>query len=188
VISTSQSLIHRLRDPSDADAWTRFVHLYTPLLLSWTNRAGLAQADASDVIQDVFTRLLRALPEFTYDPQRSFRGYLNTVVQNCWKDHCRKRKAHLFDTPTGAMSILADAETIPEIEETEYRQTLLRRGLSLVEHEFSTKIWQGFLLTVIEGKSPSEVAQILETTVNAIYLGRARVLRRLREVLQELLD
>jgi RNA polymerase sigma-70 factor (ECF subfamily) len=158
------------------------------MLLNWTKKARLAQADASDVIQDVFTRLLRALPEFTYDPKRSFRGYLNTVLRNCWKDHCRKRKAHLFDASMGAVSMLADVEIIPEIEEAEYRQTLLRRGLSLVEHEFSTKIWQGFLLTVIEGKSPSEVAQTLETTVNAIYLGRARVLRRLREVLQELLD
>lgn len=188
MISTSQSLIHRLRNPSDADAWTRFVHLYTPLLLSWTKRAGLAQADASDVIQDVFTRLLGALRDFTYDAKRSFRGYLNTVLTNCWKDHCRKRKAYLLISHTSEMGNVADADIIPEIEEAEYRQTLLRRGLSLVEHEFSTKIWQGFLLTVIEGKSPSEAAQTLETTVNAIYLGRARVLRRLREVLQELLD
>jgi hypothetical protein len=76
----------------------------------------------------------------------------------------------------------------PEIEEEEYRQSLLRRSLALVEPEFSPKIWRGFYLTVVEGRTPLAVANDLGTTVNAIYLGRARVLRRLREVLQDLLE
>ena len=52
-METLISLLERLRQPSDADAWTRFVRLYTPLLCSWTHRAGLQDSDAADLIQDV---------------------------------------------------------------------------------------------------------------------------------------
>jgi RNA polymerase sigma-70 factor (ECF subfamily) len=186
MISTSQSLIHRLRDPSDAEAWDRFVHLYTPMLLNWAKRAGLSDADTSDVMQDVFTRLLSALPKFTYDPSRSFRSYLSTILNNCWIDHTRQRRSQM---PASTGHHAADfPETAPEIGEDEYRHALLQRSLTLVRHEFSVKIWQGFQLTVIEAKTPADAARILETSVNAIYLGRARVLRRLREVLRDLLD
>ncbi len=162
------------------------MHLYTPMLLHWTRQAGLSEADAQDVMQDVFARLLVALPGFTYDPTRSFLGYLNTVLSNCWVDLRRKRWSQMR-----ASTGLTDAEFAeppPEIQETDYRQALLRRSLSLVEHEFSPKIWRGFVLTVLEGKTPKEAALILNATVNAIYLGRARVLRRLREVLQDFLE
>ena len=36
-------------------------------------RAGLQDADAADLVQDVVVVLFQKLPEFTYDPLRSFR-------------------------------------------------------------------------------------------------------------------
>ena len=78
--TTSFSLLERLRQPSDSAAWDRFVELYTPLLFYWGRRAGLQSADAADLVQDVFEVLLRKLPEFQYDRQKSFRSWLRTVT------------------------------------------------------------------------------------------------------------
>src|SRR5262245_39503669 len=62
---TPPSLLEKLRSPDDAEAWARFVRLYTPLLWRWLTRRGATPADAADVTQDVFVVLLQKLPEFT---------------------------------------------------------------------------------------------------------------------------
>lgn len=45
--TTSITLLERLRQPSDPEAWCHFVELYTPLLYSWSRRLGLQEADAA---------------------------------------------------------------------------------------------------------------------------------------------
>ncbi len=62
--TTPVSLLEQLRQPTAARAWPRFVELYAPLLYDWARRLGLQDADAADLVQDVFAILLRKLPEF----------------------------------------------------------------------------------------------------------------------------
>src|SRR4051812_13311262 len=88
---TPVSLLNRLRDPADEDAWREFVQLYTPLLLYWTRRLGLRREDAGDLVQEVFATLVQKLPEFQPDPQRSFRSWLRTVTVNKWRDAYRRQ-------------------------------------------------------------------------------------------------
>jgi RNA polymerase sigma-70 factor (ECF subfamily) len=78
--TTPPSLLERLRQPAEQQAWERFVELYTPLIYYWAHRVGLEGHDAADLVQDVFTVLVQKLPEFHYDPQKSFRSWLHTVT------------------------------------------------------------------------------------------------------------
>ncbi|HEV3262134.1 MAG TPA: sigma-70 family RNA polymerase sigma factor, partial [Gemmataceae bacterium] len=78
--TTSASLLERLRQPGDQAAWSRFVQLYTPLLYSWARQVRLQHQDAADLVQEVFAVLIRKWPEFSYDPQKSFRSWLRTVM------------------------------------------------------------------------------------------------------------
>jgi len=87
--STHVSLLERLRQPEAADAWERFVQLYTPLLLHWARKLGLPDHDAADLVQDVLLVLVRKLPEFQYQPGRTFRGWMRTVLINKWRDRPR---------------------------------------------------------------------------------------------------
>ena len=50
---TRLSLILRLSDPADADAWRDFVSLYEPLIYQLARRKGLQDADARDLCQEV---------------------------------------------------------------------------------------------------------------------------------------
>src|SRR5579871_6272699 len=88
---TPASLLERLRGPADQAAWVRFTHLYTPLLYHWAKRLGLRPDDATDLVQDVLTALVRELPRFEYDRGGSFRGWLRVVTINRWRNNHRRR-------------------------------------------------------------------------------------------------
>src|SRR5262245_37406044 len=98
-METPASLLERLRQPDQDDAWPRFVQLYTPLLYSWSRRLGLQEPDAADLVQDVLLHLVRKLPEFTYDQNRSFRGWLRVVVLNVWRNRRRAELPRAADPP-----------------------------------------------------------------------------------------
>src|SRR5262249_10636168 len=87
---TPATLPERLRHPDAQEAGRRFVDLYPPLLYHWARRTGLAAAEAADLVQDVLTVLVQKLPEFRYDPGKSFRAWLRTVTLNKWRGNRRR--------------------------------------------------------------------------------------------------
>jgi len=190
--STPVSLLQRLRNlarsEAAAGAWSEFVELYTPVLYSWASRLGLQPADAADLVQDVFVILVRKLPEFQYDSGKSFRAWLKTVLMNRWRDG--EKRAAVASQHTGHPA-LAEANVLgqtPELEEAEYRELLVRRALEMMQREFRPATWKACWEQVVQGRSAAEVAGELGLSVNAVYVARSRVLRRLREYLDQLLD
>lgn len=186
--TTSVSLLERLRQPAEREAWPRFVQLYTPFLYGWARRAGLQNQDAADLVQEVLVVLVQKLPEFAYDRQQSFRGWLRTVTLNKWRDMRRRRLAAL---PAGSAPDLAEVavpDTAAALEEAEYRQHLVKRALELMEVEFHPTTWKACWEYMIIDRPAAEVARELGITVNAVYLAKSRVLARLRQELEGLLD
>src|SRR5439155_8261603 len=64
---TSRTLLARVRDPGDAEAWGEFDALYRPLIRGVARNQGVSEPDVDDVVQEVFRRLVRALPAFSLD-------------------------------------------------------------------------------------------------------------------------
>lgn len=187
MLSTSSTLLRRLRNgPSEAAAWERFVDLYTPLFLAWARRLGLEEHDAADLIQDLFATLLEKLPRFEYDPAKSFRAWLKTLLLNRWRNQQRRRQRQ---RPAGeALAALPGPNEPPEFEEAEYREHLVGRALRLMRAEFTEQTWRACWETAVHARPASEVAAELGLSVNSVYLARSRVLRRVREELSGLLD
>jgi RNA polymerase sigma-70 factor (ECF subfamily) len=181
MLETPATLLHRLCDQPAAGDWERFVSLFAPLLRRWAARLGVRDSDAEDVLQEVFVLLIRKLPEFRYDPDRSFRAWLWTVFRHstlAW----RQRQ------PPGGPSLeqleeLISPDALADATEAEYRRCLLGRIMQIVETDFPTSTWQIFRKVAIEGRSGVDVARQFGVTVNAVYLVRGRVLARLREEL-----
>jgi RNA polymerase sigma-70 factor (ECF subfamily) len=59
--------------------------------------------------------------------------------------------------------------------------------LALIERDFSPSTWQAFH-RVMAGEKASAVATELKISVNAVYLAKSSILKRLRLVLHGLLD
>src|SRR3954452_3122511 len=94
---TRASLLVRIRDSRDERAWQEFVRLYAPLVYGFARRRGLQDADAADLMQDVFRAVSGAAGRLNYDPQKgTFRSWLFTVTRNKLYNFLErhKRQAH----------------------------------------------------------------------------------------------
>jgi RNA polymerase sigma-70 factor (ECF subfamily) len=184
---TSQTLLERLRRPDDEAAWQRFATLYTPLLYSWARRVVGQPADAADLVQDVLTTLVHQLPQFRYQPGKSFRAWIRRILLNRWRTLCR-RPPPLPLTVDPPATTSADSERLDEQEELEYRRHLLREALRLLRSEFSATFWKAFEEHVLAGRPAEEVAASLGVAPGTVYVAKSRVFKRLRQELAGLLD
>ncbi|HVW01629.1 MAG TPA: sigma-70 family RNA polymerase sigma factor [Planctomycetaceae bacterium] len=178
--STSLTLLQRLASTEDQEAWGRFVDLYSPLLYCWAQRAGLRDQDAADLVQEAMLLLVRKLPEFRYGPGDHFRGWLRTVLLNLYRDQLRRRHVQVADVD--ALDV-PDPAGSSQFWEGEYHARLAARALELMRAQFAEKTWRACWATVVEGRSPLEVAEELQMSPNSVYVARSRVLRYLREQL-----
>lgn len=186
--TTSVSLLDRLRQPNESDAWMRFVRLYTPLLYSWASRIGLQPHDAADLVQDVLIILIQKLPDFSYDPQQSFRGWLRTITRNKCLERLRQCGRLGGSVSDSGFADLEQTSVSDSFEEGEYRRYLVGRALELMQTDFEPTTWRACWEYVVSGRPATEVAEELSVTVDVVYSAKSRVLRRLRQELHGLLE
>ena len=189
-IETSAHLISRIRDGRDASAWGRFVYVYEPLVLGVCRKHGLQQADAADVVQDVFAAVARAMPRFRYDTARgSFRSWLVKVTRSKLASYFQKQCRRVVTIASESVGRLADYDEQPEMERDESldeRWSLFDRVRAEIRPEFRPKTWTAFWLTVMQGFTNEDVAEYLGISVQAVYIAKSRVLKRLRARVREL--
>jgi RNA polymerase sigma-70 factor (ECF subfamily) len=185
---TPVSLLERLRNPGEKDAWARFVQIYTPLLFKWARKTGLQTSDAADLVQDVFAILVEKMPTFRYDSNKSFRSWLRTVTLNKWRDRAKARRPTAVDPGHAPLADVAAEDPVEVLAENEYRRFLTCRALQVMQADFRPETWRACWLTVGEGRPAAEVATKLNISVSAVYSATCRVLGRLRQELAGLLD
>jgi RNA polymerase sigma-70 factor (ECF subfamily) len=182
-MDTSASLLERLRRPDEPDAWRRFVDLYTPILFAFAGRMGLQEADAADLVQETLLQLLHGLPQFRYDGRKSFRAWLWTLMRHKVLEARRRRQPRAADLPDVAVP-----DDLEHLCQDEYRQQLVGRALAIMQSEFQPSTWKACWEHAVAGRSAADVARELGMTVGAVYAAKFRVLARLRQELQDLLD
>ncbi len=192
--ATRHTLIAKLRDPADAQAWREFLALYEPLVYRLARHKGLQDADARDLCQEVFRAVARAIDRWEPDPARgSFRGWLFTIARNLMINFLTRRDRH--PRGSGDSNVLAMLDALPAddphasaVFDAEYRKRLFRWAADQVKDEFAAKTWQAFWQTGVENRPVAEVAADLGMTAGAVYIARSRVLARLRQRIQQLGD
>lgn len=181
--TTSTNLLTRLRSAPEPDAWNRFADLYTPLLYYWARRLGLAEADAADLVQDVFVKLVQKLPDFRYEPSQSFRSWLRTVLVNQWRTNHRRP----VPVPSGGGDRTLEEVPAPDdveaFGEAEYQHYVAQRALRLMQAQFQPTTWKACWMQVVDGRSAADVAAELGISEGAAWVAKCRVLRRLRQEL-----
>lgn len=191
---TSATLLERLRDRADAEAWQRLVDLYSPLLSSWLRRHGLQEADVDDLVQEVLMTVAREAPQFQHSGRPgAFRSWLRTILANRLREFWRGKRLRPLATGdsdfAGMLDQLGDPDSgISRLWDREHDQHIARRMLERIEPQFTASTWKAFRRVVLEGARPDEVAAELCLTVNAIFIAKSRVLQRLRQEARDLLD
>jgi len=185
---TPVSLLDRLRQPFAAEAWARFVALYTPLIYGWGRRMGLQEHDTTDLVQDVFVTLLEVMPTFAYDRQGSFRRWLRTITLNKWRNALERAAHPVGQARADALDRLASDDELEARWEAEYQQHLANRALHVMRADFQESTWKACWEVVVARRPAGEVAAELGLTVGAVYAAKFRVLDRLRQELDGMLE
>jgi len=189
--ATRASLLVRLRDPRDKEAWGQFVHVYAPVVYGFARKRGLQDADAADLMQEVLRSVAGAANRLEYDPKRgTFRSWLYTVTRNkvySFLDGQRRRERGSGDSGVQErLEELPADDPEPAEWDREYDRRLFAWAADEVRGEFQDSTWQSFWRTAVDGQSPKQVAADLRTSVGAVYVAKSRVLTRLRQRVQEL--
>ncbi len=187
--STQTSLLYRLRQPSaeNAESWARFVHIYSPLIFEFSRRLKVPASECQDVVQEMLICVLKGIPKFQQQEQGSFRGWLFRLLRNVWIDRLRRKAISAEEIHARGVA-LSPEDPSELIEEAEYRQYVIRRVYQLVVSEFSEDQQRLFQQLVIESQPSALVAERFGLSINALYLTRSRILKRIREELAELIE
>jgi RNA polymerase sigma-70 factor (ECF subfamily) len=187
VQTTSVSLLQRLRHAATDRDWRRFVEIYTPLLFHWVRQAHVGPPDDADVVQEVLILLLEKLPGFEYDAEKSFRGWMRTVVVNKARDRLRGKRLPINHDPAELAKLVDPCEDA-SIWEREHQAFVAAAAMKIMRAEFQETTWKACWEFVVAGRPAAEIAGELGISENGVYVAKCRVMRRLRKELAGLLD
>ncbi len=187
--TTRSSIIARLKDPHDHDAWRTFDRLYGEVMVRYGMRRGLPLDDAQDVRQIVLLSLVHRMPRFEFLRDRGrFRSYLGRVVGNAIQRH--RRRAHharewlapdlaLFERPAEAA-----ADSVWDEEWSSHHLRRAMETLSRSARPRSIAIFERLLA----GDSPENAARAAGASVESVYKLQQRYRARLSELVRRQIE
>jgi RNA polymerase sigma-70 factor (ECF subfamily) len=190
---TRHSLLLRAQT-GETDAWKDLTDLYRPLILAWLNRQGVPAGDLEDLCQEVLLSVVQNLPGFRHSGQRgAFRTWLRTIVCRRAADYWRAidvdTQAQGGSSATAALQEIADPESALNRQwDEEHDRYVVHCLLDRVEEEFEPVTLQAFRLMALDGVRGEEAAQELGLSLAAVYVAKSRVLARMRQEAEGLID
>lgn len=187
---TRPSLVLRLRDAQDQEAWETFLEIYQPMIFRLIRQKGIQEADAREVTQEVLLAVASAIDRWDHDPEMgTFRGWLSTITRNFVVNFLIKQSRH--PRPVGHAGIRSELENVaaPHGEasrqfDLEEKRQIFRWAADQVRMEFRDDHWKSFWLTAVEGQSIPSVAADLGLSIGLVYVTRNRIMKRLREIVE----
>src|SRR5262245_10797493 len=139
--ATRHSLIVKLQDPTDTEAWREFVAIYEPLVYRLARRKGLQDADANDLCQEVFRAVAGAVGQ--WDPARgSFRAWLSRIARNLLINFLTRRPFRLRGSGATSVQDLLEAQPVNDpsataFYEIEFQRRVFRWAADDIRSEFT---------------------------------------------------
>ncbi len=190
---TNLSLIKSVRDGSDVESWRRFHEFYSPLLMRYLRRLGLEEDRANDLVQDVFVRLLQAMPTFQLDSKRGrFRSYLWKLTYSALVDQARRVKTRRHAEEEWVKRFHESSEVESQKVQDELneinQQQILKQALPRVHSVTSRTAWACFEQRLLRDRPGSTIAAELGISADAVYVYASRVLKAVRKQCVALAD
>lgn len=188
---TRDSLLVRVRSLANREAWDEFVVTYRPVIYRLARQKGLQDADAQDLAQHVLMAVAATIGAWEKSNEAvRFRHWLRRVARNAILNVLSRQPQDRAAGGSSVQELLLeqpcdDPQTAAQID-VECRRELYLRAAKFVRSDVEPETWRAFELTVIEGRPIDEAAVELDKSVGTIYAARSRIMRRLRQAVQEL--
>lgn len=178
--TTSVTLVDRMKNGNNHEAWQSFEEIYRPLLLGFCRKRLDQEADAENVTQEIFKTVACEIGRFEYDPRRGkFRGWLGKLARNAIYREQKKpdhtHQATFEDYELNSIGGESDAEWVDVFNLHVYTTAIER-----IRGDFSPDKWQAFEQVWIQQRKPSLVAKALGKPASWVSRAKYDVLQRLR--------
>jgi RNA polymerase sigma factor (sigma-70 family) len=187
---TSESLIVQVRDPSNRAAWLQFEQLYRPVIFRIARAKGLQHADALDLVQQVLISVSSAIDRFEKQHEGVlFRNWLGRITRNAILKALSRRPRDRASGGSDVLDVLNEIPADPETEaliNLEYRRELFQRAAQQVRGQSQEVTWLAFEMTELQQISIERAAALLQISTGSVYAARSRIMRRIRNTIQQL--
>jgi RNA polymerase sigma-70 factor, ECF subfamily len=190
---TRDSLLVRAQAGDEA-AWKDLTDLYGPLIVGWLRYQAVPANEVDDLVQDILLSVVKNLAGFRHSGRcGAFRSWLRAIAHSRACDFWRARGRQVHASgDSGVVEALRQLED-PDSElnrqwDEEHDQYVLRCLLDVMALEFETSTVQAFRRVVLDGAPSEQAAQELGLSVGAVYIAKSRVLNRLRQQAEGLID
>jgi RNA polymerase sigma-70 factor (ECF subfamily) len=189
--TTRLSLLDRVRDGHDQDAWSEFFAVYKPLLIGYVRSRCRGRDDQAvdEIVQTVFIKLHGVMRTFSLDQERGrFRTYLFRVTQNTLTDYQRKGARRKDREPLAGPEPVEPPSGGQDELDQEIQRVIFARVTAQVRAEVEPKNpnkWRSFELHGMNGRPAKEVADELGIKTDLVYQNSKRVLETIVARCQE---
>ena len=188
---TRDSLLIRISDPTDREAWEEFACVYRPVLYRLARIQSLQDADAQDLTQRVLIAVSEKIGDWQRQPGTLFRHWLFRVAKNAAINHLTRlpKDRGSGDSRLQQLPLQSrEGNAFEQSYELEYQRQVYRVAADRVRARADATTWLAFSLTMIDGLSIEEAALQLEIGQGNVYASRSRIVRRLRNEVKKLLS
>lgn len=196
LLPTRRSLLSKLKNWDQQDAWREFFNTYWRLLYDVARKAGLDDQHAQDAVQETLVSVAAELPGFRYDAKvGSFKSWLRTIARRRIADQLRKRYVRREgDHVDGALTQIQeeiegtceDTPLLDTVWDEQWRTHVMDAAMARVKRNVRAAHYQLFELTVLRGCPLGEVAKSLGIGLAMAYVIRHRVGRLLKQEVERL--
>lgn len=186
--TTRPSLLIRIRDLQNANAWTEFDAIYRPILRRFALAQRLSETEADEIVQDCMAALVRGAPHFHYDPGRGhFRSWLFTLVSNRVRNLRRDQREVTSDNDF--LDQRAGRELTPsQVFDLIWAQEHLTFCLARLRAEVDPETYAAFDLHVLQGLDVEAVCRQRGISRNRLYTIKWRLSQKLAERIRSTLS
>lgn len=175
---TSVSLLRRVSNPADVEAWEEFVQRYGKSIHCWCSKWATPATSAmvDDVSQEILLKLIAKMRTYQYNPSRGkFRSWLATVARNAWIDFMTEKTKQ-----RDALAVFAESQpdqSFVDLIQKECERELVEILIARVRSQVTERDWDVFLALFYDERPVREVAQQHAITVSHAYVIKSNVLK-----------
>ena len=188
--NTRYTLLDRLKNEDDQQAWEDFKAYYDPFILIMLSKFNIAHSDKDDLVQEILLSLWKSLKQFNPNDQRAkFRTWFSQIIYRRSMDFYRKKSRSdknvesVKEDPTQLKSF-----TEPEIEKVfqkEWEAHIVNVALDNISPMFSGKAIDVFKMAM-KNIDTNTIAENFDLKPNTVIQLKNRVKNRLVKEIQTL--
>jgi RNA polymerase sigma-70 factor (ECF subfamily) len=188
---TSTTLLEAIKNGEDHCAWALFTNRYRPMIVSFAGRLGLNKADSEDVAQETLLAFLKSYREDQYNRQKGrLRSWLFSIAR-CNVIDLQRKKAreyafHDNSNATGFLTGVESPDRLKAIWDEEWQRAIVQACLEEIARKVTPQTIEIFTLSVLKEWTVEAIVKHLGVTPNTVYIARNRVLKKFRELKEEM--